>query len=198
MPITITSHAAGIVDPTVHADGTVTLSVPAYYIRKDRHSRRQIMETSENGEEIMDTIKRALDDEISEEPGSATLTLLDEKPFFTRLTADESHPGGTHLKAFFFVKVTGRRRTKAKSDGKEELGPMIDIEIGELLSKMKKEGTVPVHLQATQAALWILVNKHESVYNRYHQFAAQFPEPLESTPEEWTAIRNYSKWFKAA
>ncbi len=201
--VTVGSHATGVVDATVHPEGKITFSVPAYYTRYGRTSRRHIMETGENGEGVMRTIERALDDEISEEPGSATLELKDEKPFLIKLMPDERNPGKKHLKAFFFVNVTGQRRTVPKKDGDEELGPMVDVEAGELLAMMEDQVTgrcltVPIHLDATKAAIRVLANKHPEVSFYYMKLLASLPEEVPLSEDEWEAIRAYNKWFKAA
>ncbi|MDO8565412.1 MAG: hypothetical protein Q7R67_02220 [bacterium] len=191
----ITSHATGIIDPTVAIDGKVTFSVPQYYKRDGRTSRRQIVETSENGERVSDTMQRALDDEISDNPGSAKLELLEDKPFHIVFGNDERHKDGTHLKMFFFAHTTGERRKYLKFDGREELGPMVDVEVEELIVAMEKEGTVPLHLEVTKIALRALANKDKAVLDRYWHLLIRCPQVEEISEAEWETIYAYNKWF---
>ena len=193
--LVITSHAVSLIDPTVYEDGRVTFSVPSYYVRRGRTSKRQVVETGENGERVSDTLTRALDDEISARPGSAELQLVDDKPFHVFFGRDEKHPGGTHLKLFYFVRVTGERRTEPKQDGEEEVGPIVDLEAETLIVAMEKEGTVPIHLEVTKIALQALALKHENVYHRYAQLLSRCSAPHEPTVEEWEAIYAYEKYF---
>jgi hypothetical protein len=194
--IWITSHAVGLIDPTAHKDGKVTFSVPSYYKRFGEFSKRHIVETGEVGERISDTIQRALDYEIAEYPGSATLELTEDSPFHVFFDKDQNNPGGTHLKLFFLAHVSGQRRTtKPRDDGREEIGPMVDTEAEKLISAMEREHTVPIHLEVTKMALNYLAKEDSSVYWRYARLVARCSTRIDISPEMWKAIYAYDKWF---
>lgn len=197
----ISSHAVCLVEPKVDQVGTVVFHMSEYYFRKGRFSNRHVVETGENGERVSETIRRAIGDEIAEnngEDGNSSFELLEERPFHIVFHPDERNPGGMHAKFCFFIRFDGKRRSVAKQDGQEELGPMVEIEAKALLGKMQDSTgrilTVPFHLDVTKAALAALANKHAEVYYRYSSLLDSL-EPSELTDEEWEAVFAYSKWF---
>jgi hypothetical protein len=186
-----TSHSVGIVFYEVAQDGWVALShMP--YTKYGRTSIRHPLESGEANESVMDTFRSCFHEVAKEDPNEFRYELLSKEPILIRFDACQDNPDGIHIKAFFAAKAISPLRDFILPDGDEFLGPISLIEVRELLRRTKGN-TVPVHIQASRAALVALAGD-KKVYDRYRDLIDSFVSP-ELTPEEEDMIARYpGKW----
>jgi hypothetical protein len=186
-----TSHSVGIVFYEVAQDGHVALShMP--YTKYGRTSIRHPLESGEANESIMDTFRGCFHEVARDDPKEFRCELLTKEPVLVRFGTCQDHPGGIHIKAFFVAKALSPLRDYVLPDGDEILGPITLIEVRELLKRTERR-TVPVHVEATKAALVALAGDRK-VFDMYRDLIDSFilPEP---TFEEEAMIARYSgKW----
>ncbi len=148
----ITSHATGAVIVRGLPDGTV-LCVRMKYANHRGWSFRHMMETGENGETVLETLRNGLLDEIVEDKNALEYRLVKPEPIVVEFGPDQNHYGGLHMKTFFLVElVGGGLRTKPINDGKEVLDPPEYVEAEHLL-KSTEGKTTPIHWRSTFAAI---------------------------------------------
>lgn len=186
-----TSHSTGIVFYDLMEDGRVILShMP--YTKHGRTSIRHPLESGEGKESIMDTFRSCFHEVAKEDPNGFMCELFSKEPALIRFGACQDNPGGVHIKAFFIAKALSPLRDFVLQDGDEILGPITLVEVRELLKRTEGR-TVPVHVEASKAALVALAGD-KKVYERYRDLIDSYVFQ-EVTPEEEDMIARYpGKW----
>ncbi len=187
--IIVGSHASCAIIHRVLSDGTVEF---ANLTKRGRAGRLHVMETQEGREGPLETLNSGLLTEAAVSARDFAWKLTSDEPIFFAIGKDMNprHVGKMHLKLFYLVSVVGNLRDFDKPDGDDMLTKMEWWEAERLIEHMRRVGTVPSHLMATELAMLYLRDTNFKVYERYSKLIATITE-VGVSEETKASVRAY-------
>jgi hypothetical protein len=189
----ITSHAAGAIMVVQQEPNGLLYCAKMSYTNERGVSFRHMMETGENGETVVETLRNGILKELAEDEKDFDYQLMQREPVLIKFSRDEHHSGGIHMKTFFAVKhLKGKFRARDLPDGTAKLGPVVVEEIAAFI-KVNEGKTAPIHVEASRAAL-VALAADKAVFEKYEKIIFGYElAPLNA--EEQAAIDAYPcKW----
>lgn len=187
--IIVGSHASCAIIHRVLPDGTVEF---ANLTKRGRPGRLHVMETQEGREGPLETLNSGLLSEAAADAEGFYWWPVSLDPVFFAIGKDTNpkHAGKMHLKLFYLVSVASKLRDFDKRDGDDILTKMEWWEAERLIEHMRRVGTVPSHLTATERAMLYLRDTNFKVYERYSKLIASITE-VEVSEEIKASVQAY-------